>query len=71
MHLLQIQYTFDILTVWCLLIVIWRIRISLVGVSKKVVPLSKSAHVSVSSEFILQIKLILSSPVGVLNLTFN
>jgi hypothetical protein len=36
--------------------------ISLVGVPKKVVPLSKSAHVSVSSEFILQIKLILSSP---------
>jgi hypothetical protein len=36
--------------------------ISLVGVPKKVVPLSKSAHISVSSEFILQIKLILSSP---------
>jgi hypothetical protein len=36
--------------------------ISLVGVPKKVVPLSKSAHVSVLSEFILQIKLILSSP---------
>jgi hypothetical protein len=36
--------------------------ISLVGVPKKVVPLSKSAHVSVSSEFILQMKLILSSP---------
>jgi hypothetical protein len=36
--------------------------ISLVGVPKKVVSLSKSAHVSVSSEFILQIKLILSSP---------
>jgi hypothetical protein len=36
--------------------------ISLVGVPKKVVPLSKSAHVSVSSEFFLQIKLILSSP---------
>jgi hypothetical protein len=35
--------------------------ISLVGVPKKVVPLPKSAHVSVSSEFILQIKLILSS----------
>jgi hypothetical protein len=36
--------------------------ISLVGVPKKVVPLSKSIHVSVSSEFFLQIKLILSSP---------
>jgi hypothetical protein len=36
--------------------------ISLFGVPKKVVPLSKSAHVSVLSEFILQIKLILSSP---------
>jgi hypothetical protein len=36
--------------------------ISLVGVPKKVVPLSKSAHISVSSEFILQLKLILSSP---------
>jgi hypothetical protein len=39
----------------------WLQGISLVGVPKKVVPLSKSAHVSVSSEFILQI-LILSSP---------
>jgi hypothetical protein len=38
------------------------VGISLVGVPKKVVPLSKSTHVSVSSEFILQIKLILSSP---------
>jgi hypothetical protein len=45
-------------------IVAWMILkgISLVGVPKKVVPLSKSAHVSVLSEFILQIKLILSSP---------
>jgi hypothetical protein len=41
---------------------IFKVGISLVGVPKKVVPLSKSAHVSVSSEFILQIKLILSSP---------
>jgi hypothetical protein len=36
--------------------------VSLVGVPKKVVPVSKSAHVSGSSEFILQIKLILTSP---------
>ena len=40
----------------------FKLGISLVGVPKKVVSPSKSAHVSVSNEFILYIKLILTSP---------